>query len=358
VPELPEVETARSLIADEALHRLIVGVDDADTFVCRPHSPGELRDALTGRTLTAAHRRGKTMWIETSGVGGSTQPGPDLGLHLGMGGRIVVTSKGGDAVEGGGPVRRDAQSRKTEWNRFTLHFADGGALVLFDKRRLGRVRLNPGIDALGPDAEEVTPAEFRSLITKGSIAVKARLLDQSKIAGVGNLLADEILWKAKVSPAARTGSLQRRDADRLYRALQSALQSAIAKGGVHTGDVIAARHPGGSCPRCGAEMRYGTVGGRSTWWCSREQAGVLGAVRPGRRRDERVIWPPKATTTSSSRKGPLGRHGSEQAARRHQEPDDHHLAHPRSRLPPRLRPATVGIDWLHDDQARSGAATN
>jgi formamidopyrimidine-DNA glycosylase len=101
-------------------------------------------------------------------------------------GRVGVS-----AAEGGGPVRRDAQPRKPEWNRFTLHFADGGALVLFDKRRLGRVRLNPGIDALGPDAAEVAPAEFRSLITKGSVAVKARLLDQSKIAGVGNLLADE-----------------------------------------------------------------------------------------------------------------------------------------------------------------------
>jgi formamidopyrimidine-DNA glycosylase len=61
VPELPEVETARSLIAGEALNRLIVGVDDADAFVCRPHFPGELRAALTGRTLTAAHRRGKTI---------------------------------------------------------------------------------------------------------------------------------------------------------------------------------------------------------------------------------------------------------------------------------------------------------
>ena len=71
MPELPEVETARSLIADEALNRLIVDVDDSDTFVCRPHSAGELRDALTGRTLTAAHRRGKAMWLETSGVGGS-----------------------------------------------------------------------------------------------------------------------------------------------------------------------------------------------------------------------------------------------------------------------------------------------
>ena len=266
MPELPEVETARRLIADEALHRRIADVDDSDTFVCRPHSPGELRAALTGRMLTAARRRGKAIWCETS------ENGPDLGIHLGMGGRIVVTSQDGQVAWGGEPFRRDAQPPKAEWDRFTLSFADGGSLVLFDKRRLGRVRLNPGIDALGPDAAEVTPAEFRDLITSGSAAVKARLLDQSRIAGVGNLLADEILWQARVSPAARTNSLRRQDADRLYRALESALRSAIAKGGVHTGEVIAARHPGGTCPRCGAEMRHGTVGGRSTWWCSREQA--------------------------------------------------------------------------------------
>ncbi len=68
MPEEPEVEIARRLIADLALGRRIVGVDDADTFVTRPHSPGELRAALTGRTLIAAHRRGKTMWCETSGL--------------------------------------------------------------------------------------------------------------------------------------------------------------------------------------------------------------------------------------------------------------------------------------------------
>jgi formamidopyrimidine-DNA glycosylase len=272
VPELPEVETARRLIADRALHRRIVTVDDADTFVCRPHSPGELRDALVGRTLTAAKRRGKTMWVETSGAGGSAAPGPDLGVHLGMGGRIVVTGPDGQAQEGGGPRRRDAQPRKPEWNRFTLEFADGGRLVLFDKRRLGRVRLDPAVDLLGPDAEEVTAAQFRELISRGSIAVKARLLDQTKIAGVGNLLADEALWQARIPPATPVSRLQRKDADRLYRTLQAALTSAGAKGGVHTGDVISARHPGGSCPRCGAEMVHGTVGGRSTWWCSREQA--------------------------------------------------------------------------------------
>ncbi len=280
VPELPEVETARRLIAEAALHHRIAGVDDSDTFVCRPHAPGELRDALVGRTLTAAHRRGKAMWCETSGIGRSTRPGPDLGIHLGMSGRIVVVSRSGRSAEGGEPSRRDPQPHKAEWDRFALEFADGGRLVLVDVRRLGRIRLNPDIDALGPDAAEVTLSEFRSLITKGSIAVKARMLDQSKIAGVGNLLADEVLWQAKLPPAASVGSLRTQDADRLYHALRSAVRSAIAQGGAHTGDVISARHPGGRCPRCGAAMRHGTVGGRSTWWCSREQASRL-VVSPG-----------------------------------------------------------------------------
>jgi len=286
MPELPEVETARRLIADLALGRRIVGVDDADTFVCRPHSPGELRAALTGRMLTAAHRRGKAIWCETSGVDGSGPDsgpaldpldpldplGPILGIHLGMSGRIVVTAQDGWVAEGGDPPGRDAQPRKAAWDRFTLEFADGGRLALFDKRRLGRIQLDPDIDRLGPDAASATQPEFRALITKGTVAVKARMLDQSKIAGIGNLLADEILWQAKIPPAIPVNRLQRRDADRLYRAMRSVLEAAAAKGGAHAGDVIAARRPGGSCPRCGAEMLHGTVGGRSTWWCSREQA--------------------------------------------------------------------------------------
>jgi formamidopyrimidine-DNA glycosylase len=276
VPELPEVETARRLVAGTALHRPIVGVDDSDTFVCRPHAPGELRDALVGRALTAAHRRGKAMWFETSGIGRSATPGPDLGIHLGMSGRIVVVTPDGQAADGGGVSGSgqsgpDARPYKPAWERFALEFADGGRLVLVDMRRLGRVRLNPEIGALGPDAETVTPSQFRSLITRGSIAVKARLLDQSKIAGVGNLLADEVLWQAKLPPAAPVNSLRPVDVDRLYRALRSAVRSAVASGGAGVGEVIPARHPGGRCPRCGAEMRHGTVGGRSTWWCSREQ---------------------------------------------------------------------------------------
>jgi formamidopyrimidine-DNA glycosylase len=278
MPELPEVETARRLIADHALHRRIADVDDSDRYVARPHAPGELRSALTGRSLTAAHRRGKTIWLDTSpaadagvngdGAGGG---GPELGIHLGMSGRIVVTGPDGTVTEGGDPYRYDSGPAPARWSRFTLTFADGGSLVLRDPRRLGRVRLDPDIDALGPDATQVTQAQFRALLTKGTIAVKARLLDQSKIAGIGNLLADEILWQARVSPLERVDRLSAAQVNRVYRAVRSVLESALANGGAHTGDMIAARHPGGTCPRDGAPMVHGTVGGRSTWWCSREQ---------------------------------------------------------------------------------------
>ena len=131
MPELPEVETARRLIADQALNRRIVAVDDADTYVTRPHIPGQLRDALVGRSLTAARRRGKTIWIETSGLDEPATRGPDLGVHLGMSGSIVVTAPGGEAAQAGepqpawrGPVGPGPGNPK--WDRFTLEFADGG----------------------------------------------------------------------------------------------------------------------------------------------------------------------------------------------------------------------------------------
>jgi formamidopyrimidine-DNA glycosylase len=90
--------------------------------------------------------------------------------------------------------------------------------MLIDPRRLGRARLNPPIYALGPDATEITPSEFRAMITRGTAPVKASLLDQEAIAGIGNLLADEILWLAQIHPGARYSSSPRPELDRLLRA--------------------------------------------------------------------------------------------------------------------------------------------
>ena len=276
MPELPEVESARSVIERAALRRRIADVDDSDTYECRPHQPGEIRDALVGRHLTSAHRRGKTMWCETSGEDGARGAGPRLGLHLGMSGRILVAppDSGGEAHEGGddvgsGPSR--GRQRKEVWFRFTLWFEDGGSLRLLDPRRLGRARLEPDLDAVGPDAAEIGRDEFREVVGKGTAPLKARLLDQGRIAGVGNLLADEVLWQAHLSPTRLCRDLDEDELDELRRQLRKGVRLAIRHGGVHTGEIIPFRHAGAHCPRCGAEMRRATVGGRTTWWCPQEQ---------------------------------------------------------------------------------------
>jgi formamidopyrimidine-DNA glycosylase len=242
MPELPEVERARQTL-ESALGRRIVAVDDRDTYVTRPHTPGELASALTGHTLATAHRRGKFMWLET-------EDGPALGLHLGMSGRILVDP-----------------DDSTRWDRFTLEFADGGRLVLRDKRRLGRAVLNPDFSHVGPDAAEVGRDDFRRRIGAGRTPIKARLLDQHAISGIGNLLADQILWQARISPLRSTAALSADDLDRLRREVRAAVRSAIRTGGAHTGKFIQARRREGSCPRDGHPLARGKVGGRTTYWC-------------------------------------------------------------------------------------------
>ncbi len=259
MPELPEVERARSLIAERGLGREIVAVDDTDTYVCRPHAPGEIAHALVGRRLLGAHRRGKSMWLETSG------DGPVLGLHLGMAGRIVV-----DDAAAGDP-KPDGERVNPVWDRFVLTFADGGRLALRDKRRLGRARLEPQVERLGPDAAEITRAAFRKRVARSGAPVKARIMDQSVVSGVGNLLADEALWRARIDPRRPANELSEDELDRLRVTIRAATRSAIRLGGVHTGTVIPARRRGGLCPRCGAEMERAAVGGRTTWWCPAEQ---------------------------------------------------------------------------------------
>ncbi len=269
MPELPEVELARSTIERAALERTISDVDDTDDWVCRPHAPGQIRDALLGRRLTAAHRRGKSMWCDTS------DDGPQLGLHLGMSGRIIVGTADGQVAHGGDPVRgadgTDASVASPQWYRFTLTFDDGGSMRLFDKRRLGRVRLDPDLDGVGPDAAEIGVAQFRERVGRGTAPLKARLLDQSVLAGVGNLLVDQTLWQARLDPHRAAGDLDDDELKALHRTLRAAIRSAVALGGVHTGEVVRHRKRGERCPRCGADMATGQVGGRTTWWCTREQ---------------------------------------------------------------------------------------
>jgi formamidopyrimidine-DNA glycosylase len=248
MPELPEAERARVTL-ESVLGRRIARVDDSDTYVCRPHPPGEIAAALVGHAFAGAHRRGKFLWLET-------ETGPTLGLHLGMAGHIAL----------------DAPVDKPIWDRFSVEFEDGGRFALRDRRRLGRAVLNPDFGHVGPDAAVVGREDFRRLIGAGRTALKARLLDQGAISGVGNLLADQVLWQARIAPQRPTSQLTPAELDRLRRDLRAAVRAAIRDGGVHTGSFVQVRGREGSCPRCGQALSRATVGGRTTYWCPACQA--------------------------------------------------------------------------------------
>ncbi len=262
-----EVELYRRL-ATAALDRPIAAVDLDDRRVLGPGTtPSALRRVLVGRRFTAARRRGKLLILDTGSADGH---GPSLGVRFGMTGGLLLDDRA--ALD---RLRHSAGHYTAKWVRLRVRFADGGALALHDPRRFGRVSLDPDEDLLGPDAGAVTVAGLRHALASpapgGGPPLKARLLDQSRLAGVGNLLADEILWRASLSPLSPSASLSAAEVRRLHRHLRATLEELEARGGSHAGDLIDERRPGGRCPRDGAELVSATVGGRTTWWCPAHQ---------------------------------------------------------------------------------------
>ena len=260
MPELPEVEAYR-MLATGALGRPVAEVDTPDAWFLKGGvDAATVAAALTGRAFTAARRRGKLLLLDTSGGG------PVLGLRFGMTGRLVVDGRAGvDRL-----LYSSAQDRSA-WDRFAVRFADGGHLRVHDPRRLGGVWLDPDEDRLGADALSLTPAGLRAALGASSAPLKARLMDQAHLAGVGNLLADEALWRAGLDPRRPAGSLTPAELRRLHRHLRGAVDDLISRGGSHAGDLMPARAPGGRCPKDGAPLFRATVGGRTTWWCPAHQ---------------------------------------------------------------------------------------
>jgi formamidopyrimidine-DNA glycosylase len=260
VPELPEVERYRQLAESAALGRTIAAVHAPDAWYLKRGTSAELLSAaLDGRKFTAARRRGKLMLFDID-------DGTVLGLRFGMSGRLLV-----DGRAGVDQLLYSPLEPLVRFERFGLEFADGGRLVMSDARRLGGVELDPDETRLGPDALTVTRPELRQALAGANVALKARLLDQRHLAGVGNLIADEILWRAGLSPVRIAGDLPAAAVKRLHTHLTVGLADLIERGGSHTGDLMEQRRPGGRCPRDGAPLVRGTVGGRTTWWCPKHQ---------------------------------------------------------------------------------------
>ncbi|MGD9749814.1 MAG: Fpg/Nei family DNA glycosylase [Acidimicrobiia bacterium] len=259
MPELLEVEYYRRL-AERTVGRRIAAVDAPDAWYLQGGvDAGQLAALLPGAVVAGTRRRGKLLVIDLDGA-------PALGLRFGMTGRLLVD--GSAAIE-----KLEYASGRDEpaWERFRLHFDGGGSLVVVDPRRLGGVSLDPTFDGLGPEAATLTLGQLRRALERSGAPLKARLLDQHRIAGLGNLLTDEILWRARLDPNRPAGALGDAELRRLQRVVRSTVGELDTRGGSHTGDLYGARVRGGRCPRCGAGLTRAQVGGRTTFWCPAEQ---------------------------------------------------------------------------------------
>ena len=257
MPELAEVEKYRRLAEEAAVGREIVRVYAPDAWYLKGGLTARaVRTALRGRAFVAARRIGKQLLLDTTGGG------PVLGLHFGMAGRLLVDGRA--AIT---DLWWASNEELEKWDRFVVRFADGGDLRMRDSRRLGAVTLDPRESRLGPDALTVTLGQLRMALGRSTAPLKARLMDQSRLAGVGNLAADEALWRAGLDPRRPANSLEENELRRLQRHLRRTMEDLLDRGGSHTGDLIPARAAEGVCPKDGAPLVRDRVGGRTTWWC-------------------------------------------------------------------------------------------
>ncbi|WP_308217296.1 Fpg/Nei family DNA glycosylase [Streptantibioticus silvisoli] len=253
LPELPDVEGYRRVLRG-ARGRTIRSVTVRDAGVLRGVSAAGLERGLRGRRFREPYRHGKWLLAPTDGE-------QVLAFHFGMTGALVLS-------------RSDEPPHP--YDRVVLALGDDLELRYRDQRKLKGLRLEDRASArrlvarLGPDAADLTRQDLTAVLEHRRARIKAVLLDQSAVAGLGNLLADEILWRARVHPARRASDLTSAEGDRVLAGTRRVLRTAVRDGRVPprrswlTGrrDRV---HP--DCPRCATPLRHRAVAGRSTYWC-------------------------------------------------------------------------------------------
>ena len=283
MPELPEVETVRRGLFERIVGKVIVN-ESHDTEKGFPNAEGDVAAFLIGAEVTDVRRRAKVLIIELS-----TQYA--LVIHLKMTGQLVFVSPG-DRFGAGHPNDSLIDALPDSSTRVTLTFTDGSQLFFNDQRKFGWMKLMPiaevpnlpfmqkvGPEPLSPD---FTEADFTARFARRKKSgIKAALLDQSVVAGIGNIYADETLWGAKVHPARRVETVTADEFAAMYREAREVMNLAIEKGGSSNKNYVNAegkkgsymdfarvfRREGQSCPRCGATIEKIRVAGRGTHYC-------------------------------------------------------------------------------------------
>lgn len=256
MPELPEVETFKRYLDSTSLHQRITGVEVRDAYVLKRVSPRELARRLKGGRFENSHRHGKHLFVCA---------GDELWLrlHFGMTGSLQY-------------LKRDEETPRTA--RVLLSFANNRRLAFDDQRKFGEIELIKGVDeflqtrGLGPDALGISLSQFKAILGKHRGTVKAILLNQQLIAGIGNLYADEILFRARMHPATQAARLSDKDLRRLFHAMHHVLEKAIALktdfNRLPKSWLLTHRGKVGRCPRCARALKSATIGGRTSWFCA------------------------------------------------------------------------------------------
>ena len=259
MPEGIEVEYYKQT-ALQALNRKIKSIEIIDDkYLSGACSPAELRDLLIENCFILAERKGKLLILSIS-------DDYKLGLRFGMTGRLLVDGRSAIKI-----LEYSSSKDNPDWDRLYIKFQDGGSLSIRDPRRLGAVQINPNLDSLGTDLYAITGRSLSEALKYSARPIKARLMDQSKIAGLGNLLTDEILWRSSIDPRRQSNLLSHNDKRRLLRHTTQTIFELTALGGSHMGSLQNHRLPGGLCPKDGVPLDRYNIGGRTTYSCPKHQ---------------------------------------------------------------------------------------
>ena len=271
MPELPEVEVVRMGLAEHVVGRRIDGVTVHHPRSVRRHDPGpdDFADRLAGVTVVGAERRGKYLWLPIDG-------GDAILAHLGMSGQMLIAGPG---VE------------KPRHLRIAFDLDDGNRLLFADQRIFGGMSISEGGAELPPEIAHIArdpldalfdPSDFRDRLRRRQTGVKRALLDQTLISGVGNIYADEALWRTPLHYARNTRHLRTREVDDLLRHISAVMIEALAQGGT-TFDTLYVSvngesgyferslavygQEGKACRRCGTAIRRDSFMNRSSFTC-------------------------------------------------------------------------------------------
>jgi len=283
MPELPEVETVRRGLSKLIIGKVVVSSDN-DTPKSFPNAVADVKHALYGSTVTNVRRRAKVLMIDLS-------TDYSLVIHLKMTGQLVFVGKD-ERFGAGHPNDSLVNALPDKSTRVTIEFNDTSKLFFNDQRKFGWVKLMPTAEIpelpfmkkVGPEPldAEFTALQFTARFARrGRTNIKAAILDQSVVAGVGNIYADESLWGAKIHPKRLVATITEKEFNDLYTDLRAVMNLSIEKGGSSNRNYVNAEGKRGSymdfarvfrreglpCPRCGTTIEKLRVAGRGTHIC-------------------------------------------------------------------------------------------